>query len=203
MFKGLIYLIFGILFLGILFLFFNMKNAYKVIPVTTSSEMKVPSFAAWREFVSKSNQFKVLLPAPPQYAKESVPIPNTNKFRRYEMYASEKTDGAVFMISLITYPKDMVTDSFEMLHEIVQEMVTEKPNNSLEKNQDTFFEGFPAVDFTVLNKKYKVEGKTFLEESTIYLLTYVAPIENFNLEEYRHFIDSFHLLENLKQPNNK
>lgn len=194
--KSVIGTIFGILFVILILLALNIKSAYKAVPMKVSDEMKVPAFAEWREFTAQTGKFEVLLPAAPQYAKEAVPIPNMeDKKRRYEMYVSEKMNSTIFMVSLITYPSDFdMSNIDEMLHSAVDEMMQTNPKNRLTKNEDSQFNGNQALDFEIDNMEYHIAGKVFLVGKTVYLLTYIAKDDNFNLKEYEHFIDSFKLL---------
>ena len=77
--KTVVLFICVLLFLGVIVTALNMKSAYKIIPVPTGSEMKVPAYADWREFIPQSKKFKVMLPAVPQYAQEADLIRNTQK----------------------------------------------------------------------------------------------------------------------------
>lgn len=194
MFKKFILSIFAFLILGIIYLASDIKDAYKVIPISSNPTMEVPAFADWRSFNAPSERFKVDLPAPPQYAKQAVPIPGTDTNRSYEMYVSEKLDGSIFMISLITYPEGLNMDPAQLLHDSVDEMITTKPGNKLTSIHDSMFQNHRSVDFRIDNPKFIVAGKAFLVERTVYLLTYVASRSNFTIGEYDHFIDSFDLL---------
>lgn len=197
MLKKVVLTIFALLFIGFLFTIRDIKESYKVLPIKVNTNLEVPQFAEWREYEPDTKRFKVMLPDPPQYAKESVEIPKTNKYRRYEMYVSEKLNGNIFMISLITYPEGVdISDKDDLLQQIVEEMMESKKNNKLNKNEKTTFEGHPAVDFNITNEKFNVEGKTILVDRTVYLLTYIAKIPDFILVEYEYFIKSFEIEKN-------
>lgn len=187
--------IFAVLFVGILWMATDMKNSYKLLPIKTNSQLEVPPFADWREFVPKSEKFKVTFPAPPQYAKEAIEIPGTNLLRRYEMYVSEKLDGDVFMISLISYPEGYdISNSKQLLRELIEEMKISKPGNQIKKLNEKTFQKQEALEFNIANPKFGVEGVAFLLDRTVYLLTYVADTADFSMNEYEHFIHSFQLM---------
>jgi hypothetical protein len=184
-----------LLLLGLLFLALDIKNAYKLIPINSSAELVFPPFSGWREFQAPSERFKVFLPAPPQYAKESVPIPDTDKKRQYEMYVSEKLNGPVFMISLITYPKEVDISNVEkMLQAIVDEMMKSKADNKLKKTENVIFQGHPAIKFNIVNANFNVEGMALMVDRTIYLLSYIAQNSEFTADDYQYFINTFKLL---------
>jgi hypothetical protein len=195
MLKNFVIGAFIILFGILLFLAFNIKNAYEVLPIGSSDTMEVAPFADWRKFEASSERFFVMLPSPPQYAKEAVPIPNTQELRRYEMYVSQKLDGPIFMISLITYPQDIDgPEKTQTLHDIVDEMMKTKPDNKLKELKDSLYQDYPAIDFSIANDNYDVRGRAFIVKRTVYLLTYIANNTEFTLGDYEHFIDSFKLL---------
>jgi hypothetical protein len=192
--KTVVLSICALLFLGVIVTALNMKNAYRMIPVQMSEEMKVPPYADWREFIPQSKKFKVMLPTVPQYAQDSNLIANTEQKRFYEMFISEKLNGAIFMISQITYPAEYNVNTRQLLKDTIDEMVKSNPDNTLNFVNDTTFLDQTAFDFNITNKDFGVDGKAFMYGKTIYLLTYIAKNAEFNKEEYKHFLDSFHLL---------
>jgi hypothetical protein len=200
MYKTAVITIFLAFVIAVLYFATDMKNAYKILPGSTSGQLEVPPYVDWREFIPQSGKFKVDLPAVPQYAKEAVAIPNTDKKRRYEMYASEKLNGSIFMISLITYPSEFDTSNAkEMLHSVIDELVTSNPNGRLTEIRDTTFQTLPSIDFQLLNNDFHIQGKDFMINNTIYLLTYVSKKDEIDQKDYRHFIESFDLLPRAMQ----
>lgn len=204
MYKKVILTLFAVLCLGLLFLLSDIKNAYKSLPIQTSETMKAPPFADWREYNPQSKRFKVMFPEPPQYAKQTVPVPNTDKLRTYEMYVSENLNTSIFMISLISYPTGIdISDKKQLLHDVVDEMMQTKPDNRLKKIEDTTYENYPAVDFNISNNKFNVDGRAFLVDRTVYLLSYIAKISDLSQSEYEYFINSFHLTSDEKTDKDK
>lgn len=198
--KGLVAAIFVLMLVGVFFLATHLKDAYRVLPVVTSNQLEAPTFADWREFTASSGRFKVELPAFPQYAKEAVNIPNTDKKRRYEMYVSQKINGSVFMINLITYPEDIDTSNTDqMLQSIVDEMVSINPGNQLKEVHHSLFQTYQAIGFHIANKDFDVQGKAFMVQKTMYLLTYVAKLSDFSESEFQYFLNSFQLLPNAEK----
>lgn len=161
---------------------------------SSDQNAEAETFPKWKEFEPKSGLFKVLLPHPPHYAKDLVPIPDSDKKRRYDMYASEKIDGTLFMITVITYPAEVdMTDSHEILQQIVNELKHSKSDNQITNLKDGFFQTHPAVDFTINNKEIQVEGKAFIVGNTVFVLSYVVKEDHFDPVEYQEYIDSFQL----------
>lgn len=192
--KAVVLTIFTLLFAGVVVLGTQLKNAYKVLPIKESPQMEIDPFGGWREFNAQSGHFRVLFPMPPQYAKEANLIPGTDKKRLYEMYVSEKMDGAILMINLITYPPEVDTsDVSRMLRDTVDEMVATNPQNELQNITDKSFQGHQAVNFNIVNHDFHVEGLAFLVDKKLYLLTYVAKKADFSEADYEHFIQSFQM----------
>lgn len=197
--KNVVLFILAAFFIAIIFAVREMKDAYKVLPIKIDTQLDVPQFAEWRAYEPQTKRFKVLLPDPPQYAKESVAIPKTDKFRRYEMYISEKLNGTIFLISLITYPEDLkLGDKDDLLLEIIDEMVASKRDNRLQKKENSTFHSYPAIDYRIANAEFNVAGKVVLVDKTVYLLNYISKKEDFSEADYEHFINSFEFVKDVK-----
>lgn len=161
-----------------------------------SKKGEAAHFATWTQFIPRSGLFKVLLPRTPQYGKDYISIPNSDKKRRYDMYASEKVDGTIFLISVITYPPEVdISSSNEILHQNLDELMHNKPGNHLTKLSNTIFQQHPTIEFSFENRDLHVEGKAIQDGHIVYMLTYITLKENFDSDEYQHFIDSFYLLK--------
>ena len=149
----------------------------------------------WLEFVSTRGDFEVILPTAPQYLEEGINIPNTDIKRRYEVYAAEDSDGTVYLVNIITYPKDFsIPDPQKLMSEVIQEMLKTRMSNRLENTKDTVFLGYPAKDFNIDNGNMTIMGRAFIVGQSVYLLTYVSMDAYSNLEEYQQFLDSFQFL---------
>lgn len=189
---------FGVLLLVVLFFLSEMKNAYKVIPIKESPVLVATPYLEWKDFTSQSGKFVVSFPVPPQNAKDVVNVPRSDLKRTYDMYVSEKNDGTIFMVSVITYPKELViANSNFLLDEVVDEMMQTNPKNRLLKKEASTYNGMPAIDFKIDNKIYDIEGKVIANNEVIYLLSYLAKKGKFDADEYHHFIDSFKLTDKL------
>lgn len=195
MIKKIVTISFIVLFIGLIYLVANLKEAYKILPMATSDNLQVPTFAEWREFIAKTGRFKVQLPYVPQYAKESVLIPNTDQKRQYEMYASDKMNGTTFMVNLITYPKEFdLSDPNHILTETVNEITKTNAHNQLTEMKEGLYKSYPSVDFHMINQQFDIKGKAFIIGKTVYLLNYVSKTEDFDEKEYDYFVNSFQLV---------
>jgi hypothetical protein len=120
------------------------------------------NFATWSEFIPRSGLFQVLLPHSPQYGKDYISIPNSDKKRRYDMYVSEKIDGTIFLISVVTYPPDVDTSSTdEILRQNLEELMHNKPDNRLIKSLNTIVQERQTMEYSFENRDLHVEEKQF------------------------------------------
>lgn len=193
MYKIMMFALLALILVAVIF--FTTESKTEKVLLGGISQKESAIALDWKEFVARSGNFKALLPSDPQYAKQGVEIPNSDKKRRYELYASEKVNGTVFMISISTYPPDMDTsDVPQMLQDALTELMQGNPDNKLVKQEDTIYQNQPALEFTIENDPFKVEGVAFMVNKALYVLSYTARTLDFNPDEYKHFIDSFVLL---------
>jgi hypothetical protein len=155
----------------------------------------IQGLASWKEFTPQSRLFEVELPGTPQYAKDYLTIPNSDKKRRYDMYASEKLDGTVFLVSMITYPPESDISSPEaILRQNIEELAYNKGGNRVSHLSKSSFQGYEARDFTIDNPEFHVEGKAVQDDHTVYMLTYITRKGEFDPDEYKYFVSSFKIL---------
>jgi hypothetical protein len=195
---GIIVICLVVILLGVFYFTPSLRNAFKSPSGATSTRnaSTSESFSTWKEFVPRSKLFKVLLPSQPQYAKDIVDIPGTDQKRRYDMYASEKIDGTLFLISVITYPPEFDTSFTEdIIKQTIDELKRSKPDNKLTKLRDNAFKAQRSFDFSLDSGEFHVEGKAFMVDKIVYVLSYITRINDFDPTEYQHFIDSFELLD--------
>ena len=97
-------------------------------------------------------------------------------------------------MNLISYGPDYpITDAKNILHNVVNEIVARNLSNRLTKLEDGKFQNQPAIFFQIENEPAEIKGVAFLDEKTVYQLTYTALSENFEEQEYDEFIHSFQL----------
>lgn len=165
-----------------------------------SEKGELDLFSTWKKFTPKSHLFTAILPNSPQYAKDFIAIPNTDKKRRYDMYASEKVDGTLFLISMITYPREIDTSFAEkILRQNIDEVMQKKLDNRELSVSKEMFQGRKAIDFSAEGEQFDIEGKAILDDHTVYLLTYTTHKNNYDPKEYQYFVDSFHILNPVQE----
>jgi len=150
----------------------------------------------WDTFTPVSGLFQVSLPSPPKYGNDSILIPGTEIKRRFDVYASEQVDGTLFLISMITYPLDYdVSSSSDILRQNINELVEHKKDNHLIGISEKTIEKRPSFDFIFENQEMKVEGVGVHDDHLVYMLSYISKRDDFDSEEFKHFVDSFKILK--------
>ncbi len=169
-------------------------NAWKAFPSGPHMDVVPPAHSEWKEFIPKTNKFRVKVPLLPQQATESVTDPLTRHTRLYDMYVSQEADGTIYMISSIEFQdKRDVLDPEGLLKTTVNDMMKANPDNRLVKSQPTVYDGFPAQDFMIQNPQMTMEGKVFLDHETLYILTTIENGKNYKPDDFNYFIKSFQL----------
>lgn len=164
-----------------------------ILSKNRTSRENVNIYTSWIDFIPKSGLFKVKLPSPPQYAKDFILQPGSSEKLRDDMYASEKIDGTLFLINVLTYPSMLDAKSMDdLLHHSLEELRHNKPDNHLLKFEKTKFKkSYPSLDFSLENKHLQTEGKIIINENRIFTITYTAQSKDLDSEEFHYFINSF------------
>ena len=152
-------------------------------------------FSTWKSFTPRSQLFQVLLPSTPQYGKESIAIPNSDQKRRYDMYLSEKVDGTLFLISVISYPSAYDISSHDTLRQLIEELRNNNQQAKMNQFSQTTLQGYRAIEFDFENQTFETAGMAIRDDHVVYMLTYTTQKENFDDEEFEHFIHSFKILK--------
>ena len=166
------------------------KDSYRVLPIGNSDPRLMSQFADWQEFDSPKEGFKALFPTMPQHASQTVRDPKTDQVRNYDMYVSERSNGTIFMVSVIEFPG--YTGSLEDLKKtIINDLLVSNPQNQLKSMKVGMYQLFPTIDFVITNPMTTIDGRTFSDGNVIYLLSGIFTNAFLNQEEYDHFINSF------------
>ncbi len=191
--RALIILIFVMLAAAGYLIIANYQTTYKVLPGDLNHPPESEGYSLWRPFTAEDGSFAVSLPVLPQRAENHRKDEHTGEDRKYDMYAAEKNDGTVFVISKISseHQGDFGVDA--VLEEVRDDMVNSQVDNKLISATKSKFLGHDAMDVTIEHPKAQIEGKAFLDGKTLYLLMYVAPRNHYDRKEFDHFVESFQL----------
>lgn len=150
-------------------------------------------FQNWHEFAAPLAKFKVLVPVLPQHGTDTLNDPKTKETRKYDIYVSEKDDGTIFMISMITMMNDEAKLDENTLKTVMNDILAASPNNKLKIMKMGTYKQYPALDFSIESDQVNIDGKAFLVGNTLYLLTSVAKMINYKKQEFDFFVNSFQL----------
>ena len=151
-------------------------------------------FENWHEFTSPDGDFKVMLPTLPQHASDMIKDKNNGEERKYDMFVSEKSDGSVFMINVITFaapPDEKQKD--QLRRTMMNDVLKSNPNNNLLRAETTSFKEVPALDYAIENTEMNVDSKVFVTDRALYALTRLVKKERHNQKEFDFFTNSFDL----------
>lgn len=162
---------------------------------STIPEAKSDSqFHNWHEFTAPG-KFKVLLPTLPQHATERQEDPKTRSTKMYDMYVSQQPNGTLYMINQISLLDKQARKIDEnTLTNVINDVVTANPDSKINLMQMGKFHEHPAIDFAIENSKVSIDGKAFLVDDVLYLLTMVSKPDDHNKDEFSFFVNSFDLM---------
>lgn len=186
------------LFLAVFLWSYFAKDSYELLPMkTTLNEAPLPLKDSWFQYDAPSGDFKVSLPLLPQVADQNVLDPKTGEKRRYEMYVAQTNNGTMYMISVITLPKEVdEKGKAALLKQMMDDLVAANPQNKLVSSKNVDYQGFPALDFTIENDQALIEAKEFIRNKTVYLISTIAKKDSKEKTHFKYFIDSFQLNKN-------
>lgn len=174
-------------FLGIMFL----KDSYKLLPIQSTQTTAKP-FEGWHDFQSPSGKFRVMFPALPQHATQTMKDPKTKVPRYYDMYVAEKNNGSTFVVSTIRFPDNK--ESPDMIQKtVLNDLMAANPTNQLKDMKAGVYRQYNTLDFTIVNNDMTIQGMTFMDGDTLYLLSVLARNASFDPSEVVYFIKSFDL----------
>jgi hypothetical protein len=203
--KRTIALIIVFVILALLLLFLkNSRKGFSTSLTEKESEklgdLTVLDVQNWHEFTSENPPFKVMLPTLPQHAADTKHNEKDNENRKYDMFVSQKSNGAVFAITAIQFDtKKNLGENRTLSNEILQQLVAAKPDNVLIKKTDVEWNGMKAIDFQIKQNDVLLAGRIFVQGNRLYVLTITTEKANYNPREFEFFTNSFDLIELDKQ----
>lgn len=159
-----------------------------VAPVSINGS---PQFHKWREFTSPTGKFKVLFPALPQHATETVRDRKTQEPGKYDTYVAADEHGQAFMMSTIEFKKKIdERDVEDALKGVIADMIDRNKDNKLKTMEMGNFRKLKALDFSLTNGDILIIGKVFAQGNTIYILSMVTKDNVYNQQELDFFVNS-------------
>lgn len=151
------------------------------------------SIKNWTDYTPPSKKFNAKFPSSPQHATDRSIDSGTLEPKEYEMYISE-SEGNVFMISVISFPKKNKLKNEEiLLKSIVDDMVASNPNNKLEKIENGLSNDRKNVTFVITNTSYAITGQAFIDSNQLYVLSVLSKTQEDSKKQFDYFVKSFKL----------
>ncbi|MEI8366521.1 MAG: hypothetical protein WCF65_08925 [Parachlamydiaceae bacterium] len=148
----------------------------------------------WREFISISGHFKVMLPVMPQHVSDRILDPNTKELRKYETFIAASDGGEAFMISAITFTHSVEEEKGgDSLKAVINDVVARNKINKLNAMSQGRLRTFQTFDFSISSGDRQIEGKVFAKGSTVYLLSMINLSDRFNSHDFDTFVNSFEI----------
>jgi hypothetical protein len=181
------------------------KDSYRVIPANLSGllsstddsvSIEETNFTNWHEFSPPKGTFKATFPTLPQHASKNLVDPKSKQPRTYDMYFSEKENGSVFMINVITFPEKfspVLANHETHLKEILDDMLASNPSTKVKNMQFGEYNHSKSLDFSIENDQMTVDAKAFIIGNSLYVISAIAKNEFLNPKEFSFFMQSFHL----------
>lgn len=146
----------------------------------------------WREFISSSGHFKVMLPSLPQHVSDRITDPKTQEMRKYETFIAANDDGEAFMISAITFAHNVEEEvGGESLKAVVNDMLARNTANKLNSMNPGTLHALITYDFSISSGDRRIEGKVLAKGKTVYLLSMINQTDRFNPQDFNKFVNSF------------
>ncbi len=146
----------------------------------------------WKEYVSQNPGFKVMLPAIPQHAVETVPMTSTPGSMKYNLYLAQSHSGSTYMISVIEYPEGVdLSNAKDILDGVQKEMLSANEKNTLASASHGTFMGSPSLEFKLLSPEIVTKTIAFLKEHRLYVLTVVDHVKSEIDQHFDTFTSSF------------
>lgn len=178
---------------GTVYLVTQSKQAYKILP-DINKQMDVDPYFLWRNFGDPNHHFIAAFPVVPQHATDHIKDELTKQVRQYDMFVASQSDGSVYLIRLITYPKEAKLTHVDLVNSINYDLVQSHAGNTLLSSTDTTFAGREAIKFSIASEPTLIEGVAFAEAHTLFLIAAIANKDSFNQADLTHFLNSFQLL---------
>lgn len=195
----IVLMIIVVFFVGMIYLMFaNFKDLSVAVPANLKKEEPISPYEGWREFAYKEENFSAKFPAIVQNAKDTVTNPYIDGKLLYDMYASEQWNGAIYMVNVITYPKNV---DLATVKQFLTTTLQSHQNSKLISSEEIRFAEHPAIEFVSVAGEAQTNGILLADKDKIYFLTYITEESNRNLKDYDYFKKSFKLLIPRNQSN--
>lgn len=171
------------------------------LTMTTAADntaKKQPSAQAeisWTNYSYPESGFSIDLPKKPEHVQQSIDIPKSSLKINYETYLSEPSDNVVYVVSVWKYPAQVDMSKPEVnLQDGFKGMLSALSGSEVLNMHMGESQGFKTLEFLVKNQDIYFQGKLILVHNTLYQIFSVYKNSEDMTDNYKHFINSFKLL---------
>lgn len=151
---------------------------------------QVPT-SGWKPYAADNGSFTMLFPRVPDQGSATQPIEVTGEIVRYDIYSSIGSDGTKYMLNIATYPESVdLSHPKELLEGLLIQVAKGSMGHDIVSQEQVLFEGYPALDFVLVNPKHHTRGRSVLAGRSLYLITVVNGNEQLVNTNFPLFADS-------------
>lgn len=166
--------------------FYYLKDARKM------SELR-EFYGNWRPAQGKINAFQALFPKEPEYASQDLPIPESDKVIKQEIYVGG-SDNMSFFLAASLYPEDITGGEEENLRSALEGMIGAMPDAKLISSRYVVpFSGKNYLEFEILSagNEVRFKGREYVYGPSLYQVYASYPESAYSDNEYFYFVNSF------------
>ena len=168
---------------------------YSLLPSQQGPKPAGVSNLEWRLYKAKNGSFSAKFPAIVLHATDTQASPSGDKV--INTYVSEQHDGSIYMVSVITFPKESQSDDeyHSRLTDVMKGLLKGNPDNIAWGISYGKFLNFDDLTFGIENKEQMMINKVFLKGKDLYLLSYAAKKNLFEQANFQAFLDNFQITQ--------
>ncbi|MCF7806210.1 MAG: hypothetical protein K9M07_05795 [Simkaniaceae bacterium] len=154
------------------------------------------SYTQWTKMHSTSGKCHIFFPDEPEHMQQTMMLPEDNSELKYEVYVAGLDQKAVYMVLIAEYPT-MVDQSYSQLslESFLNGILTQNPHNRLIFADLVNVQGHKGLDFFIRTKDVYFMGRAIMANNQLYLLAMECEMQNYQEDDFKHFINSFEFIK--------
>lgn len=177
---------------GLLILFLGKNDPHQVRPANEQPIALANMSTGWHQYTAPDKSFTVKVPSLPHHATDTFQEAKTKEKLKYELYVSANPSGSMYTISVIVLPKDKAKKYDESyVKDYLNQLFSNNPKNKINTLSTNTARQGKVVEFSVDNEEVNIEGKAFVNDNTLYVLSVTTRNAQKDSTESANFFDSF------------
>lgn len=119
-------------------------------------------------YVATESHFQATFPHKPKHAVSKIPFRTPKETVHYDSYVAISDDQTLYLLTTATYP--VTPDPKHSLQAFIQQLAGNSSNTRVVKEEETSFQNYPALDFTLVNKDFWTYGRAVLANNRVFIL---------------------------------